>query len=224
MRQLIFVLLMSLISVPPAVSMKMAVTDEGERVILKEDGTWKYAQTEFHDKDQRPFRKTRWGMSRRKVREVERARPFRVAETAEGLELLEYRAILAGLRTKIRYIFVKDRLIEGQYLFEEIHKNLNDYLTDYSELQSILTEKYGSSQENQDIWLNDHYRNDPEKIGFAVSRGDYTKFAKWDQGDTEIKLFISGKGHKIDLSLVYVSKELKPLEAGILKKSAKDQF
>ena len=101
---------------------------------------------------------------------------------------------------------------------------MNDYLTDYSELKSILTEKYGSSQENQDIWLNDHYRNDPEKIGFAVSRGDYTKFAKWDKADTEIRLFMSGKGHKIDLSLVYISKELKPLEAGILKNSAKDQF
>ena len=81
--------------------MKMAVTDEGERVILKEDGTWKYAPSEVRDKDQRPFRKTRWGMSRRKVREVERARPFRVAETAEGLELLEYHAILGIYSSKI---------------------------------------------------------------------------------------------------------------------------
>ena len=97
-------------------------------------------------------------------------------------------------------------------------------MTDFAELQSILTEKYGSSQENKDIWLDDHYRSDPDKIGFAVSRGDYTKFAKWDKGNTEIKLNISGKGHKINLSLTYISKELKPLEAGILKKSAKDQF
>lgn len=159
------------------------------------------------------FRKTKWGTSIESVKQIENDKS--VKELPEGLS---YDARIANLDCIFFYKFINDKLYASAYAVVEEHSNKNDYISDYDKLRSYLTKKYDPPINEDIIWKNDLYKDDPQYWGLAISRGDLIYFSKWETTTTNIILFLSGDNHKIILMIEYLSKEFKHLKKDAVEK------
>ena len=107
------------------------------------------------------------------------------------------------------YYFLEDKLYHSAYGFTGEHTNNNDYIYDYKELKESLTQKYGKPIYDEVTWGNDLYKSDKQEWGFAISLGHLMYLASWETPTTIIALTLKGDNYKIDLLIVYDSKELK---------------
>jgi hypothetical protein len=127
--------------------------------------------------------------------------------------VVTYLTKVAGLDAFAIYIFVSDQLVRGRYGFLAEHSNKNDFISDYHRIKSILTRKYGRPLEDETLWKNDLYRDDPDEYGFAVSLGHLVYYANWKTVHTEISLVLHGENYRIVHVLEYRSIELAALES-----------
>ncbi len=187
---------------------RMAVTLDGQnkRIVLKEDGTWQYADTTTSDTTFH-FRKTRWGMTKESVQTSESADVANVSEKS-----VVYKTKLAGFDVLVVYIFVHDQLVRSKYILNEKHSNKTEFTLDYRSLQKLLSKKYGAPLEDEIVWLNDLYRDNPESWGMAVSVGHLRFYAKWNDGNTTVYLYLNGDNYKINSGIEYRSIQLAGLE------------
>lgn len=158
------------------------------------------------------FRKTRWGMSEREVRDSETSDP-----AFESTDALGFQSIVAGLSCETFYIFIDNQLVRGKYVFNERHSNNNHYISDYVTLKELLTEKYGlplsrDNRQRDQIWLNDLYQDDSDDWGTAVAAGHLVYLTEWQQEETKIGLILRGDNYDISLAIEYASKEHEGLE------------
>jgi len=170
------------------------------------------------------FRKTRWGMSMKDIIQAE-GKPDTIMTLDAHRKLMIYdNRTIASKKTLIGYILAYNQLVRANYLFKISHSNTNLYMQDYQEIKKLLQAKYGKPKEDEVIWLNDLYKDDPEHWGFAISMGHLRYFASWDLPRTEITLILYGDNFKINLRLEYVSKTLRDLEEKAKKESALEEF
>jgi hypothetical protein len=203
----IFVVIIFLFVGNSMYSQQNAVTDNGKKVILKNDGTWEYAKEETTKSSSLNFRKTKWGMSKKEVKKTETGKIVRDDE-----KVLVYNGIVSNIDALIVYIFASDKLVRAKYMFTPKHTNKNDYLIDYDNVKETLTKKYGSPQPDDSYWRNELYKDDYSEWGFAVSLGHLTYSSEWETENTKILLMLSGENYDIDLNAEYSSKALKYLE------------
>jgi hypothetical protein len=196
---------------------KEAITTDGKTVLLKSDGTWVYKKEKEASSDF-DFRKTRWGMSKSKVKATESGKIVR------DNNILGYEGNIAGLDTLIVYIFVKDKLVRAKYIFIERHSNMNDYLSDYSKIKEILSKKYKSPTKDKTYWKKDLYKNDYQNWGMAVAVGHLAKYSNWKTTESDIWLSLSGDNYKISHIAEYLSIRLANLEKAKSEQEASDQF
>ena len=184
-----------------------AVTANGKRVILNDNGTWEWAKVTAAAETEKDFRNVRWGMS---IEEVKKAETSKMVDESDTI--LIYESSLAGLDVYVGYVFTSGILVRGKYISVEKHSNRNDYINDYNSLKDLLTKKYGETTENHVYWLNDLYRDDYSEWGFAVSLGHLKYFDSWETGRTDITAALTGENYDISLGIEYGSKELGDLE------------
>ena len=185
-------------------------TPSGDRVILRDDGTWVYDATEIPEslKTGDPhFRESHWGDSKETVKSSESARL-----QSEQERVLLYSVRLAGMDALAAYIFVPGKLVRAKYILRTTHTNRNDYLTDFSKLQDLLDKKYGKPTEEQTLWKDDLYRSNPSRWGMAVATGDLSKFTSWKTSDTDIILALIGDNYEITLAIEYTSTRFQDFE------------
>jgi hypothetical protein len=157
------------------------------------------------------FRKTKWAMTSAQVRATEPEKPDN--ETQKGPKtFLFYHDTVSGLSCHVLYIFAYDKLVRAKYIVTDKHTNMTDYLSDYRTLSEALATKYGSPKENDVLWKNDLYKNDPQDWGMAVAVGHLSMYTKWETSTTIIFLSLSGENYKISLDVEYSSKEMDSLE------------
>jgi len=195
----------------------MATTDDGRKVLLLPDGTWKWADVnpvapkeELKTQDnpsQTDFRDTKWGMSNAEVKKIEKENFFK----EEG-NFLGYKGEVGGKDCQIIYTFVQDKLVRAEYIITEKHTNQNDYISDYNSLKELLTKKYGKPTKDEEFWRNDLYKDDYSHWGFAVSLGHHAYFTTWETPSTEILEFLHGDNYQITLGIGYTSKQFEDLE------------
>lgn len=189
-----------------------ATTDDGKRVLLRDDGTWVAESREDGSQADTvsvvfDFRETRWGMSRKQVLSAEHDAP-----TIDEQGILVFSTTASTMKVKVAYVFVTDRLVRAKYMVDEHHTNKNDFLSDFDRLRNILVKKYGSPVKDNDFWKRDLYKNDPSHWGMAVSVGDYSHFVEWNTPSTSILLALYGDNYKVTLGVEYTSKRLGNLE------------
>lgn len=191
-----------------AIADRLAVTLDGQnkRVVLKEDGTWQYADTTTGDTTFH-FRKTRWGMTRERVQTSESMDVANVSDKS-----VVYKTKLAGFDVFVVYIFVRDQLVRSKYIINEKHSNKTEFTVDYCSLQKLLSKKYGAPLEDEIVWLNDLYQDDPESWGMAVSVGHLRFYTKWNDGNMTVYLYLNGDNYKINFGVEYRSIQLEGLE------------
>ena len=196
--QLFIVGLISILLASTLLSDQFATTEDGKKVLLKDDGSWEYVKKQYD------FRKTRWGMTKKRVKGIEQ-----IGLVVEKEDLLTYRTHVYNLNCLVSYFFNQGILTRGKYEFVEEHTDKNKYIDDYNNIRKILMKEYGKSKRMLCTWKNKNslYRNNPEDWGFALSRGDLTYHSEWETPDTFIFLDLYGKDYKVYLTVDYKSKK-----------------
>ncbi|TCL75197.1 hypothetical protein EDC14_1003129 [Hydrogenispora ethanolica] len=151
------------------------------------------------------FRNTCWGMSKAEVASHESLAPLDL-----GGGELAYLTTIDGKNCLLFYSFHEDRLYLGGYLFLVEHTNPNDYISDYNSLKQLLDKKYGEAGQSGMDWRNDHYRENQNEWGRAVSLGHLLYYSIWETPRTEITMGLSGENHDVKLMIGYESKEYGP--------------
>ncbi len=147
------------------------------------------------------FRGNRWGGSLAEVTRRERANlEFRDKQT------LFYRTQVAGLACFLVYRFEQNRLFQAGYVIEPRNRDLNHCLQDYQKLLGRLAAEYGKPQENQILWSDNTYRDQPESYGIAVSLGHLARQAVWRTPSTIIRLRLWGEDRQINLVAGFFSR------------------
>jgi hypothetical protein len=184
-----------------------AITEDGRRVLLRDDGAWELDPSSTQTAV--TFRKTSWGQTRDDVRRSEEGEPV-----YDKGDVLGYKSTVARLDCLIGYVFVGDQLVRGRYQITETHSNKNDHIRDYIALKVLLERKYGTPDNDDDEteWRNDLYKDDNEDWGLAVSIGHVVFTSRWEAGPTDIVLLLNGDNYKTSLVVEYQSRELRSLE------------
>lgn len=206
-------------------SQDKAITEDGKTVLLKNDGTWEYEI--IHDKnteeDEPDFRKSHWGDSYGEVVESEQLDIFTEADRS-GIKILAYKTDVGGLNATMVYLFAADKLYTAKYIFIEKHTNKNDYINNYNTIKQILTNKYGTPAEDETLWRNNLFKDEPEQYGTALSIGHLVYYSSWNLEKTEISLFINGDNFEVSHTLEYASKEFVDLSDKAKKNSQEGVF
>ena len=87
-----------------------------------------------------------------------------------------------------------------------------------------MTNKYGTPAEDETLWRNNLFKDEPEQYGTALSIGHLVYYSSWNLEKTEISLFIEGDNFKVSHTLEYASKEFVDLSRTEKKKSQEGVF
>jgi len=155
---------------------------------------------------QKQIRNANWGWSKDSVKKSETLKL--ISETKDDLL---YSGTLANKKFSITYRFTKNKLTQVYYIYSESHINKNNYISNYNDLKSILTKKYGDPIADQVSWKNDLYRDNEDNWGLACSAGHVVFKSIWENPETDIVLVCTGENFDITLGIVYTSKKFKDL-------------
>jgi hypothetical protein len=193
-----------------------AITDDGKKVILKDNKTWDYAPEAAGGAD---FRGAKWGMTKDEVKASEKAELMQEQDDA-----LFYDASISGIDCVAIYIFAKKVFVRAKYFFSASHTNLNDYIMDYFTINKLLVAKYQEPTDSQIVWKDDLYKSDESSYGLAISAGMLVMYSTWENETTTIEQDLWGDNFKIRHEVHYTSKELHSLEENQKAEEALEQL
>lgn len=163
----------------------------------------------FRHVDGYNFRKTRWGMSLSEVKSSENADYIGAGTVGIGDETydtsLVYEDKIGGLDVTILYIFTNEKLSQAIYQFKSRYSDPNTYLVNFNKMVEAYKNKYGAPWEVKEEWKNEKYKNDPDKVGQALTEGHINYATTWQTLETEITVGLN-KGNDISLYVYYLSK------------------
>ena len=169
------------------------------------------------------FRKTNWGMSMEEVAEAEDALELQYGDRPLPGE--SYEAKVGGLDCYINYYYIGDKLARAEYEFN--YEATLEYIcvNNYRHLKEKLLEKYGKASEEEDIWIDDLYKDDPENWGRAIARNQLLSYAQWETPSTRITIILAGDEYgNIALKIKYRSQQIKELEEEFTAKEILEVF
>lgn len=143
------------------------------------------------------FRGAKWGDSMEAVLAQE-GKPVSQSKTD-----LYYKVKVAGLDTLVAFQFDEKGLYSGFYSFTGHYTNKNQHLSDYDKLKDLLTEKYGKPIDDDVVWRQDLYKDNPSRWGTAVSAGHLVFNADWQTDATRIRMRLSGEGYEVHHGILY---------------------
>jgi hypothetical protein len=203
---------------------QVASTAQGRKVLLKDDGTWRFLSEQEAQQVQSTAVADRPGQASAVQPKIavgslinfvvkDDSTDFRNARwgmspaqvkageksqlVSEGRDTLVYKAVLSELACSIVYVFTTGGLAAASYIVEQPHADPARFLKDYENLKAYLQPIYGQMISEQNLWKNDMYKDNPEAWGFAISIGFLNRKAVWKGKRSRIELFLSGINHEI---------------------------
>lgn len=149
-------------------------------------------------------RNVSWNMSRDEVKSIEKSPLDSELTYYAGDKMLIYNATIMGYETRLAYMFDDKKLTSIVVIFKIDNQSANKYVEDYSKIERLLNDKYGSSYRNE-YWRDDLYKNDPNDIGMALKMQHLEYSNKWESRRSVILLSMKAKDYEIGISLVYKS-------------------
>jgi hypothetical protein len=143
-------------------------------------------------------RKARWGMTRQEVKKSENLQLL-----SDKNDVIEYKFMLLGIKSRIRYRFQEDRLAGAEYVIEQDDVNPSRFYDDFKALRGFLRQLYNAPVSDEKVWTNDIYKADEKNWGFAISLGFLTCKTSWQNATTRIYLAQTGGNHLINTSIQY---------------------
>jgi len=163
------------------------------------------------------FRNTEWGMSREQVQKT---------ESGELLEdsnnKITYIETLVNYPVLLVYKFNENKLIWSSYGFRQVNDTDDEYLEDFINFNTVITEKYGKGK-NLDKWTvkDSEYKDEP---ALAVKEGELIMWRAWETPTTIIKLIMYGYNGKFNLDTYYFSKKYSGKTSGVFRDILNDKF
>ena len=176
-------------------------------------GTCVFADTSSDDKKEEiKFRDYDWGTSIDEIREKE-ITPSMVEN--KDYAFIDNQLIIADQRIagyKCAMLFRvndNDELIGGQYILDETHSNEQQYYNDFMDLVEKLTSIYGKDNlPTHELWLDDTYKDRPNKQGMAIITGDLQIGYQWsDSKGNTVSAMLHGDNYDCTTFILYQSKE-----------------
>lgn len=210
---------------------KAATTEDGKKVILKDDGTWQYAGPNNIEnvRTTSPVKTTDASPSSVPtskdistiVDELKASTTFDFRNVKWGMtvaqvkqteklkllkeenESLTYDHTLIGMKCNIIYHFKSGKLASARYTVQQKHHDPALFNMDFNALKKHLRLLYGNPITVQDNWKNDQFKSDESKWGFAVSIGFLTRMVMWRKSATRVVLQMEGQNHEIFINIKY---------------------
>ena len=149
------------------------------------------------------FRGLKWGSTREEVKSI-----IKDAILYDEAENLMYSSDVSGLDAQLVFWFKSGKMNAIAYIFKEPHSSRNLYIEDYEKIKSLLIEKYGLPADEQERWLDDLYKDDPNDKGMAIAIGHLVISSIWRFPDTEITHGLTGDNYEITHLLSYKSTKI----------------
>jgi len=158
------------------------------------------------------FRNVRWGMAIEEVKKREILKLIKELKL-DAAEVQSYGFDKITIyydeitKTQIHYAFLNNRLTNILKFFVEQYEDKTLYIKIYEMYKAILTDKYGATIDDEEIWLNDIYKG--EYVS-ALDAGDLVFHASWENTRSRIDLCLS-KNHDADrvaFMIIYGGKNL----------------
>ena len=160
------------------------------------------------------FRNTIWGMSREEVINAEDiGTSFNEGKmNGRTATYIAIKSEYVGKDCVVAYYFDdKDRLFQVRVLIDEDYMAASKYISDYDDIVSQLTKKYGKPKYDEPLWESSMYKewfaDDP---GLALASGYVSYYAIYDLPDldTDIIVETSAETFDVTMSINYSSKSL----------------
>lgn len=165
------------------------------------------------------FRGSDWGDSKESVKEEESG-----ALALEEDDTLAYEGSISGIDVYIYYTFNDGRLVQGAYANRESHMNNNEYIDEYKQLKKLLEKKYGEPGDDDVVWRNELYKDDPSGWGTAVSIGHLIYRAEWNTDRSEIITALRGDNFNVTHGVIYSEKATEEEREKEAKEKALEQL
>ena len=163
------------------------------------------------------FRNADWGMSIEDVKKTEKGEIIR-----ESKDKITYVETVVNYPALVVFQFNDDQLIWGSYGFKQVNDSDDEYLEDFINFNTVISNKYGEGTVH-DRWTNkdSEFKDNPAA---AVREGDLVMWRSWETPSTVIKLIMYGYGGKFNLDTYYFSKKYGDKTSGIYADILKDRF
>jgi hypothetical protein len=148
-----------------------------------------------------------WGMSPDRVKAMEGA-PLLLERADSSGAALVYGDSLRGLGVRVTFSFLDDQLVGVEYRVTQSHADPADYIVDYHALRAALVEESGPPADEQTVWKEDLFREDPHYWGIAVGAGELVKWARWRTPRSRVALLLTRSDDGISLTVEYRTADL----------------
>ena len=149
------------------------------------------------------FRVARWGDSMAEIIE----REGRINEWEGQMinpNVYSFGSSIANKLCKVLYFFTSnDKLIRSKYFFT--HVSVDSCISDYKELVSLLSEKYGEPDSQSVKWSDPSYERTRTEEGYEVYMGHLKYYTYWTTLRSEIIIALSESDGVINLAIEYSS-------------------
>lgn len=159
------------------------------------------------------FRRVNWGMTRKQVLDEEsKLASSEIVVSKE--DYIGYNETLIGEDVYLIYYFVDDKLVRAKYALSETYGNAFSYYRVYERFCDAVAQVHGDASVSEKIWSDDLYKDDISDWGMAIVTGRLFCVSKWNlDSATNVSVFASGENYEANVAIVYLSKQLKHLEA-----------
>lgn len=134
------------------------------------------------------FRAYAWG-DRLATIKAKEGEPLREAEN-----LLVYADTIAGVDFEVRYEFEEGFLNVGSYFSQTPFENGAALLAEFMLFEEIFTQKYGAPDEPHQIWFDDTYKYDSDKLADALMLGQVVLTYERELERTQVRNHAAGGG------------------------------
>jgi hypothetical protein len=169
-------------------------------VLLLVGGAMAQEETPTPEPEREGYGKALWGMSEAEVKAIVEGEP----QAVDGGFAVD--TTVAGHPAGVMYGFTQDKLTLVIVLFMDSHMEPNKYLADWQTISDLLTEKYGTPSDQEWVWLNDLFKDDPDQYGTAIAAEQLVVYRTWRTDQTEIEHSLQGKGFDVIHKILYTSR------------------
>ena len=158
------------------------------------------------------FRGVEWGTEREALLQSE-TQGFESSDyTISDTEFTILKTDVAGHTSTASYYFNEDGLLmAGAYSLLDtypcLYPSINNYYYDYTDLVEKLIDKYGTPTEQEENWVDEKFKYDPEQIGSAIWLGHVFFSTTWvDKNSNILTIYCDAEGYTHpQVYLIYTS-------------------
>lgn len=154
------------------------------------------------------FRSVRWGMTEDEVKALEGNSPqYSGKVSGSNAWYIGYDTTLMGNDVILAYYFGVNGLYEARYIWTETHSNENLYISDYNDVKTQLTKKYGRPLHDKENWdTTSHESSYSKQKGEALSYGYSTYLTRYSTRRTNISMYMGADNYDVSFIIYYESK------------------